>query len=49
MIPFWFKILAAVFLVIGIAAAVFTFQECGVKALFLGNGAAYAAMSGMCD
>ena len=49
MITFWFKILAVVFLVIGIASAVFTFKECGTRALFLGNGATYAAMTGMCD
>lgn len=49
MIPFWVKIVAAIFFAISIASAVLTFQECGVKALFLGNGATYAAMTGMCD
>lgn len=49
MIPFWFKILAVVFFVIGIASAVFTFQECGAQALFLGNSGFAAAAMGMCD
>jgi hypothetical protein len=48
-IPIWFRILFVVFFIIGVAFAVFTFKECGVKALFLGNGATYAAMTGMCD
>lgn len=47
--PLWFKIWFVICLVVGIAAAIFTFQECGAKALLLGNGAPYAAMTGMCD
>lgn len=49
MTPTWFKILFVVFLVLGIASAVFTFQKCGTRAFLLGNGAGYAALSGMCD
>jgi hypothetical protein len=28
---------------------VFTFSKCGTKTFFLGNGATYAAATGMCD
>ena len=48
-IPTWFKILFVVFFVMGISSAVIIFQECGAKALLFGNGAAMAAMTGMCD
>ena len=49
MFPLWFKIWFVVCLVVGIATAIFTFQECGARALLLGDGAMYAAVSGMCD
>jgi hypothetical protein len=48
-IPIWFRVLFAVFLVGGIAIAVYTFKECGARAFLLGNGALYAAVSGMCE
>lgn len=48
-IPLWFKILSVIFLIVGIASAVYSFKECGTKAFFLGNGAFYAAASGMCE
>lgn len=41
--------LVGAFVFFAIVMAAFTFQKCGVKALFLGNGATYAAMSGMCE
>lgn len=48
-IPTWFKIVSAIVLILGIASTVYTFKECGMKALFLGNGGFYAAISGMCN
>jgi hypothetical protein len=48
-IPTWIKVLWVIFLVAGVAAAVYTFKECGTKALFLGNGGLYAAATGMCE
>lgn len=48
-IPTWIKVLWVIFLVASIAATVYTFKECGAKALFLGNGGFYAAVTGMCD
>lgn len=47
--PLWFRIWMVICLVFGIALTVYTFQECGWKAMFLGNGAAYAAFTGMCE
>ena len=38
--------LIAVLMLSGLAH---TFSKCGVKTFFLGSGAIYAAMSGMCD
>jgi hypothetical protein len=32
-----------------LSASAYTFSKCGWKALFLGNGAGFAAVSGMCD
>lgn len=37
------------FLCIGIGMTIFTFQECGAKALLYGNGASMAALTGACD
>lgn len=48
-IPTWFKLWAVFCLVAGIATLVYTFSHCGPKALLLGDGALYAAASGMCD
>lgn len=45
-IPNWAYV---VFLIVAIASTVFVATKCGWKTLWLGNGAAYAAMSGMCD
>ena len=45
----------ALTMLIGFVAAlmlsvlVFTFSKCGTTAFFLGNGATYAAATGMCD
>ena len=47
--PNYVKFLAIIFLVLSIAMMVITIQKCGAKTFFLGNGATYAAMSGMCD
>jgi hypothetical protein len=47
--PNWLIVmLTAMFFLIGVSAAVFTFKECGWKTLFLGNGGFSAAMMGMC-
>jgi hypothetical protein len=48
-IPVWFRILFFIFFLLGIANAVYTFQECGARALLLGDKAAVAAWLGMCD
>ncbi len=32
-----------------LSSIAYTFSKCGPKAFLLGNGAFYAAMSGMCD
>jgi hypothetical protein len=48
-IPVWFRIWIVIFLVVGIAAFVYTFNKCGAKTFLLGNGGLYAAASGMCD
>lgn len=48
-IPTWFKVWCVVAFIVGVAAATFAFQKCGLKALLLGNGAVSAAMMGMCD
>jgi hypothetical protein len=37
------------FALLGLSATFYTFSKCGTKAFLLGNGATYAAMSGMCD
>lgn len=47
--PIWFRLWCVLCLVLGIATAVYTFKECGWRALALGNGAAAAAFTGMCD
>jgi hypothetical protein len=48
--PNWLIVMLAVlFLWIGVGSVVFTFQKCGAKALFLGNGGLAAAATGMCD
>jgi hypothetical protein len=47
--PIWFRILLLVFFILTVASTIFSFRECGIKALFLVNGALYAAMTGMCD
>lgn len=41
----WF----AMCLILGTAFLTYTFKECGVKTFLLGNGAVYAAATGMCD
>lgn len=48
-VPVWFRILFLIFFLLGIANAVYTFQECGARALLLGDKAAVAAWLGMCD
>lgn len=48
-IPIWFKIWMVICLVLGISSMVFVLDKCGPKAFLLGDGAMYAAMSGMCD
>jgi hypothetical protein len=34
---------------LGLSAAVYSFQKCGAKAFLFGNGALYAAASGACE
>jgi len=47
--PIWFRIAFICFFVLGLITLVYTVNECGVKAFFLGNGAPFAAVSGMCE
>ena len=35
--------------VLMLSGLAYTFSKCGAKTFFLGSGAGYAAMSGMCD
>lgn len=49
MFPRWVYIVVVVWFVLAVSVAVFTFKECGAKALLLGNGAGTAAVMGMCD
>jgi hypothetical protein len=49
MFPRWVYFAIAVWAVLAVSLAVFTFKECGAKALLLGNGAGAAAFMGMCD
>lgn len=49
MFPKWAYVLIVIWFVLAVSAAVFTFSKCGAKALLLGNGAAAAAFTGMCD
>jgi hypothetical protein len=48
-IPVWYRVVFVLFMIFGIASSVYTFSKCGAKALLLGNGGLYAAVSGMCD
>jgi hypothetical protein len=48
-VPMWFKICAVICLVVGISSLVFTWKECGARTLMLGDGAVFAAATGMCD
>lgn len=48
-IPVWFRIWLVFCVVAGIACMVYVFQQCGARALLLGDGAAMAALMGMCD
>lgn len=41
--------LVAIAVFFGVASAGYVFKECGWRALLLGNGAMYAAYTGMCD
>lgn len=45
----WVYVVIVIWFVLAVGAAVFTFKECGGKALLLGNGAGAAAFMGMCD
>jgi hypothetical protein len=47
--PLAFRIWFVVCIVLGIVTLFYTLNKCGAKALLLGNGALYAAASGMCD
>jgi hypothetical protein len=46
---FAFTMMAVFVTFLVISAGAYTFSKCGWKALFLGQGAVFAAMSGMCD
>lgn len=47
--PKWFRIWMLICLVAGPALLAYSFYECGWKTLLLGNGAAFAAFTGMCQ
>lgn len=46
---FAFVMMAGFVIMLMLSASAYTFSKCGWKALFLGNGAGFAAVSGMCD
>jgi hypothetical protein len=48
-VPTWWYALAALMLVLGVSALVYTWQECGWKTLMLGSGGFYNAVMGLCD
>ena len=48
-IPVWFRIWFVFCVVAGITCMAYALHECGAKALLLGDGAAMAALMGMCD
>lgn len=49
-VPFWMWIVSAIVLGIGVASFIYSSKECGLgKTLLLGNGAFYAAATGMCN
>ena len=48
-IPVWFRVWLVFCLVAGVTSMIYTFQQCGVKALLLGDGATAAAVLGLCD
>ena len=43
-----YAIIATLYVGISVMTVVYVFQTCGVQAFFLGNGALYAARTGMC-
>ncbi len=48
--PTWFKFWLIFCLVAGISAFAYSVNKCGIgKTFLLGNGALYAAATGMCD
>jgi hypothetical protein len=49
-IPTWYKIASVLTLIVGISAFAYSASKCGIgKTFLLGNGALYAAVTGMCD
>ena len=49
-IPTLYKIVIVLTLIAGISAFVYSSSKCGIgKTFLLGNGALYAAVTGMCD
>lgn len=48
-IPAWMRVVILVVFAAGVVSGVYSFHKCGTKAFFLGNGAFFAAVSGMCD
>jgi hypothetical protein len=48
--PTWYKIAIFFILIVGISAFAYSASKCGIgKTFLLGNGAFYAAATGMCD
>ena len=48
--PTWYKIASFLMLIVGISAFAYSVSKCGIgKTFLLGNGALYAAVTGMCD
>jgi hypothetical protein len=49
-VPTWFIVWTVIIVIIGSVTLTYTIQKCGfVQTMLLGNGAVYAAYSGMCD
>jgi hypothetical protein len=48
--PTWMKVLVIVWLPLAIGGAAYTISKCGfIQSLLMGDGALFAAYTGMCD
>lgn len=47
--PILIVVICMMLFMVGIVSITYAFSKCGVEALLLGDGAVYAAVTGMCD